>query len=157
MRTRLFKLNGIIYAPESTGTVTINGIQVFQGIFNGNVVDPDVEETQDDIAIGSYTLDDATDVSVPVTVTLTSGQMDLGMFEWNYAKIPVPGSDPVIYVADPDTFAFGTTSEMCLCNRTNELINGQPVPEPGTNIPIMMHGGDVVTFNTVIFAGPPAA
>ena len=154
MTTRSFNLLGVIYQDPAVATVTINGTQVYQGSLSGSPKDPDIEEDQELITAGSYTFDDSTTVSLPVTVTLQSGQIDLGMFEWNYAWEVVPGSDPEEWIQNPNLYAYGANVTTSLCNRTDELINGTAVPDPGTNIPIMMHAGDTVTFNTIIFSSP---
>ena len=158
MRTRLFELNGIIRQENTSGTIVIAGQQVFQGMFAGNVIPLPPEEDfhpMEFVITGSYTLDDSQDVYVPVTVTITTGEMHLGMFEWNYGFALVPDSNPPKYQQNPDTFVFGLTDEDCNCNRRNELINGQPAPTAGTCWPMLVVAGDVITFETKIFAGPP--
>lgn len=159
MRTRLFELEGIIRLPNSAGTITINGQQIFSGLFAGPVVplpEGEVFQPMDFIITGSYTLDDSQSVFVPVTITLTAGEAHIGMFEWNYAPVIVPGSDPVQYTQDPDAFSYGFTPEDCDCNRRYEQINGQPAPTAGTCWPMLLTAGDVATFETKIFAGPKA-
>ena len=158
MRTRLFELEGIIREPNTTGTITVGGIQVFQGLFSGPVIPlPPGQDfvPMDFIITGSYTLDDSQDVYVPVVVTITAGQLHLGMFEWNYAWSVVPDSDPPTYKQWPDLFSYGRTEEDCNCNRRYEQINGLEAPTAGTCWPMLLQEGDVATFETKIISGPP--
>lgn len=157
MRTRLFELEGIIRQVNSAGTIIVGGQQVFQGPFSGPVVPlPPGEEFQpmDFLITGSYTLDDSQDVYVPVSITITAGEIHLGMFEWNYAWALVPGSNPPNYLQNADVFSYGNTEADADCNRRYEQINGQPAPTAGTCWPMLLTAGDVATFETKIFAGP---
>mgnify|MGYP003352811740 FL=1 len=53
---------------------------------------------------------------------------------------------------DPSVFAYGLTEQLSICNRTNVLLNGVTPPDADTNIPVLMNAGDVLTFDTIIFA-----
>lgn len=206
MTTRQYKLMGDPITAGTAGTVTINGIEVFNGEFEGGPLTPEV-------AIDTGTFDivnpaDGSNIILPVTVTVTQGWVQVGMFEWNYAMIinPAytpeqlaivtdpsstpeqrfavyeavanppfssadlaifastdPADDPIKYalvyehqalpyVQDPASFAYGTTSELCYCNRTNVLLDGVTPPNATTNIPIDVQAGQVLTFNTIVFA-----
>lgn len=78
MALREFKLLGNNYTAEASGTITIGGVEVFNGPFicDGNINTP--------IATGSIDVADA-GTTLPVVVTVTSGKMGIGMFQWNYA------------------------------------------------------------------------
>lgn len=78
MALRDFKLLGNNYTPEATGIITIGGVEVFNGSF---ICD---DNTNTPIATGTVDVASGGD-SLPVIVTVTSGQMGIGMFQWNYA------------------------------------------------------------------------
>lgn len=53
-------------------------------------------------------------------------------------------------IQDEATYSFG--GDTSYCNRTNVLLNGVTPPNADTNYPIAMTAGDVLTFDTIIFA-----
>lgn len=202
MTTRDFILLGERYTDPSVGTVVIDGTTVFSGAFNG----PD-ETPAADIATGTYTVDDI-NVWKSVVVTLTSGQIDCGFFQWNGIGVNNPKYTPeqlavfsnpsataadrvAVYTAVDPTL---TAEEISILNTwpnpaeqsareaimtahnlwwsiadwnqfsalndglsptpmRNVLINGEvPAEGEGSLIPYMMHAGDVLTYETYIFA-----
>lgn len=202
MTTRDFILLGERYADPSAGTVVIDGTTVFSGAFNG----PD-NTPATDIATGTYTVDDV-NVWKSVVVTLVSGQIDCGFFQWNGIGINNPKYTPeqlavfsnhsesvaervAVYTAVDPTL---TAEEISVLNTwpnsaeqsareailtshdlwpmktdwnqfassndgvsptamRNVLINGEvPAEGEGSLIPYMMHAGDVLTYETFIFA-----
>lgn len=92
MTTRQFKLMGDPLVEGVTGIVTIDGVEVFNGTFTGGPDEPEVE-----MCTGSIDIIDPTDGSFtfkPVSITVVSGRVLLGMFKWNYAIIPNPVYTP---------------------------------------------------------------
>ena len=78
MASREFKLLGNNYTEEASGIITINGVEVFNGPF---ICD---NETNTPIATGTFDIPNS-GTTLPVVITVTSGQMGIGMFQWNYA------------------------------------------------------------------------
>lgn len=189
-----------------TAVITIDGIEVFNGVLTGGPNDPEVVT-----AVGSLDVVnpvDGSDIVKPVTITVTSGNVSIGMFKWNYAQITNPAytpeqlaivSDPtstfeqklVVFEAvanppfssadlavfastdpaddpikfallyehqalptiqDPTVFAYGITQEDFDCNRSNAVLNGTPIVDQPLYYAIIMTTGDVLTFDTNIFA-----
>lgn len=56
------------------------------------------------------------------------------------------------YIADDSVYAYGPIPDLNFTNRTNVLLNGVTPPEGNTNVPILMVAGDVLTFDTIVFA-----
>jgi hypothetical protein len=56
------------------------------------------------------------------------------------------------YVQLSTNFGFGATAADSACNRTNVLLNGSPVAEGNTNAGILIQSGDVLTYNSIVFA-----
>jgi hypothetical protein len=211
MTTRQYKLMGDPINVPATGTVTINGVEVFNGEFGGGPLTPEVP-----IFTGSSDIvnpADGSNIVLPVTVTVTGGWVQIGMFEWNYASIinPAytpeqlaivqnpdstpeqrfavyeavanppfssadlaifastdPADDPIKYallyehqclpyIQDPESFAYGLSPELCYCNRTDVLLDGVTPPDVTTNVPINVQAGQVLTFNTIVFASNVSA
>ena len=101
MTTRQYKLMGDPINVPAIGTVTINGVEVFNGEFEGGPLTPEVP-------IDTGTMDivdpaDGSNIILPVVVTVTSGWVQVGMFEWNYAMIQNPSYTPeqAAIIADP--------------------------------------------------------
>ena len=92
MTQRLFQLKGVLGALPSTGTVTVNGTEVFNGTFSQGSID----EPDGFLCEFTYTFDDSasTDVQFPVVVTCASGVAHVGMFKYNYAWIVNPALTP---------------------------------------------------------------
>lgn len=78
MTARNFILTGQKYNSTVSGTISINGTEVFNGEFSGII-----NTIGSDLAVGTYTLDDSVDRWVPVTIALTSGVLDVGFFMWD--------------------------------------------------------------------------
>ena len=182
MTQRLFKLKGNLSVLPSTGTVTINGTEVFNGTFSqGAIGEPDGF-----LCEFAYTFDDSagTNTQLPVVVTCASGQAHVGMFKYNYAPIPNPALTPEElvyvttntessapaeiktdvtskggwYVCDETAFAYGLSAELCYDNRTTEVLNGVLLPEEDGHSYLYMSAGSVLTFTTIVFSSvnPPA-
>lgn len=181
MTQRLFKLKGNLTVLPSTGTVTINGTEVFNGTFSQGSTD----EPDGFLCEFAYTFDDSagTDVQFPVVVTCASGVAHIGMFKYNYAKIPNPALTPeeLVYVTtntetsapaeiqadvaakggwyirDETQFSYGLTTALCADNRTTEVLNGVPLPDEDGYFYISMSAGSVLTFTTIVFSSvnPP--
>ena len=107
MTIRQFKLIeslGIGYIP-STGTITMNGTPVFEGTFlndgtlnelvaNGSVY------VDNGLAINNY-------IMVSMTMTVTSGNIWVPLFQWNYDMIknPVYSAEQWAIVTNPESTA----------------------------------------------------
>lgn len=170
MAIRNFTLIGTTAISETTGTITINGVEVFNGAFIDN------SEQETPIVVGSIDIDDSADTWVPVSITITSGSARIGMFKWNYgwainplltpeeaAYAQVPAEDvPAeivasvnakggFYVRSADQYSYGLTPEQNNDNRNTVLLNGVSVTDPDWYY-INTSASDVLTFNTLIFA-----
>jgi hypothetical protein len=182
MTQRLFKLKGNLKVLPSTGTVTVNGTEVFNGTFSQGSID----EPDGFLCEFAYTFDDSagTDVQFPVVVTCASGVAHVGMFKYNYAKIVNPALTPEElayvtagtiadapaeikadvaakggwYIRDETAFTYGLTPELCYDNRTAEVLNGVALPEEEGHLYLYMSTGSVLSFTTIVFSSvdPPA-
>ena len=181
MTQRLFKLKGNLSTLPSTGTVTVNGTEVFNGTFSqGAIGEPDGF-----LCEFAYTFDDSagTNIQLPVVVTCTSGVAHVGMFKYNYAVIPNPALTPEElayvtagtwstapaeiqadvqskggwYIRDETAFAYGLTPALSYDNRTTEVLNGVLLPEEEGHLYLYMSAGSVLTFTTIVFSSvyPP--
>ena len=181
MTQRLFKLKGNLSTLPSTGTVTINGTEVFNGTFSqGAVGEPDGF-----LCEFAYTFDDSagTNAQFPVVITCATGVAHVGMFKYNYALIVNPALTPEElayvtagttenapdaikldvrakggwYIHDETVFAYGLTPELCYDNRTTEVLNGVALPEEEGHLYLYMSAGSVLTFTTIVFSSvnPP--
>ena len=106
MTIRQFKLLG--HQLNGTGTITMNGTPVFEGAFltPEQHIDPNNGSTVEWISTGSVYIDNALAnthrqwrwvlgainqyIMVPVSITVTSGQIGVALFEWNYAMVENP-------------------------------------------------------------------
>lgn len=206
MTTRQFNLIGNPQNEGVTAVITIDGVEVFNGTLTGGPNDPEVV-----IATGSLDVVnpvDGSDIIKPVSITITSGTVLVGMFQWNYARhenfvytaeqmaiVSDPAStsaqylavfeavatppfssadldiftstDPadnlikyaliyehkcLPYIQDPEEFSYGVTESDYDCNRSNAVLNGTPYTEQPLYFGITMTTGDVLTFDTNIFA-----
>ena len=183
MTQRIFKLKGDLPTNAATGTVTVNGTELFNGAFSvGGTEEPDGF-----LCEFAYTFDDSagTDTTFPVVVTVVTGQACVGMFKYNYARIPNPLLTPeeLVYVTthtipsvptamkadvaakggwythDETAFAYGLTPEMCNDNRTDETLDGIALPADEGHLYIPTAEGSTLTFNTIVFSSvnPPTA
>jgi hypothetical protein len=182
MTQRLFQLKGVLGALPSTGTVTVNGTEVFNGTFSqGSTAEPDGF-----LCEFAYTFDDSagTDIQLPIVVTVVTGYAYVGMFKYNYARIVNPALTPeeLAYVnagttasappaikldvdakggwsiPDETTFGYGLTDALCFDNRTAEVVDGILLPEEQGHTYIPVPAGSVLTFTTIVFSSvnPPA-
>jgi hypothetical protein len=104
MTMRQFELTGNHNsATPSTGIITINEIEVFNGSFIGPL------GPYETIASGSVDIDNAlasnNRVSVPTSVTVTSGSMYVALAKWNYGPTtnPVYTTEQIATLGDPAT------------------------------------------------------
>ena len=181
MTQRLFKLKGNLSTLPSTGTVTVNGTEVFNGTFSQG----DTGEPDGFLCEFSYTFDDSagTDVQFPVVVTCASGAAHVGMFKYNYAWNSNAALTPeeLAYITagtwqtapaeiqadvaakggwrirNSTTFGYGLTPEMCYDNRTTEVLNGVAIPEADGHLYLPCPAGSVLSFTTIVFSSvnPP--
>lgn len=176
MTQRIFKLKGVLPNNAATGTVTINGTEVFNGAFNvGFAGEPDGY-----LCEFAYTFDDSavTDTTFPVVVTVATGQANVGMFKYNYGQIPNPLLTPEElayvttntipdapaniksdvwakggwYVRDETSFVYGLNPTLSYGNRTNEILDGVALPDENGHLYIPVREGSTLTFNTIVFS-----
>lgn len=79
MTTRQFKLYGLP-ADSATGTVIIDGTTVLNGAFGGGG-----DQATSVLASGSLTFDDSVETVKNVSVSVSTGSVQVGLIEWNYA------------------------------------------------------------------------
>ena len=111
MTIRQFKLLG--HQLNGTGTITMNGTPVFEGAFltQDQHIDPNNGATVEWISTGSVYIDNALAINnyimVPVSITVTSGQIGVALFEWNYAMVenPVYSAEQWAIVTNPESTA----------------------------------------------------
>ena len=111
MTIRQFKLLG--HQLNGTGTITMNGTPVFEGAFltPEQHIDPNNGSTVEWISTGSVYIDNALAINnyimVPVSITVTSGQIGVALFEWNYAMVenPVYSAEQWAIVTNPESTA----------------------------------------------------
>ena len=111
MTIRQFKLLG--QQSASTGTITINGTPVFEGAFL--ILDQHIDlnngSTVEWISTGSVYIDNALAINqyimVPVSITVSSGQIGVAQFEWNYAMVenPIYSEEQWAIVINPESTA----------------------------------------------------
>jgi hypothetical protein len=181
MTQRLFKLKGNLTTTPSTGTVTVNGTEVFNGEFSPG----DVGEPDGFLCAFAYTFDDSagTDTQLPVVVTVATGTAHVGMFKYNYVPRLNPALSPeeLAYVTagtaadvstevfnavrakggwwirDETLFEYGMTPELTFDNRTAEVLNGVLLPEEEGHLYLPCPAGSVLSFTTIVFSSvnPP--
>lgn len=99
MTIRQFKFTGSVNSGTASGTITINGIQVFSGDFSNSDV----------IATGSIDADDALavdqEILLPTVVTVTSGTINVALTQWDYGVVynPVYTPEQIAVLSDPST------------------------------------------------------
>ncbi len=123
MTIRQFKLLG--HQLNGTGTITMNGTPVFEGAFLPlyQPIDPNNGSTVEWISTGSVYIDNALAsthrqwrwvlgainqyIMVPVSITVTSGQIGVALFEWNYAQVknPIYSDEQWAIVTNPESTA----------------------------------------------------
>ena len=111
MTIRQFKLLG--QQSTGTGTITMNGTPVFEGAFltQDQHIDPNNGVTVEWISTGSVYIDNALAINqyimVPVSITVTSGQIGVALFEWNYAMVenPIYSDEQWAIVTNPGSTA----------------------------------------------------
>lgn len=206
MTTRQFNLMGDPQVEGVTAIITIDGVEVFNGTLTGGPNEPEVVTATGSLDVVNPA--DGSDIIKPVSITITSGNVLVGMFQWNYAQEPNlaytpeqfaivndpastseqrftvfqavanppfssadlaifastdPADDPIKYaliyehqclpyLQYPSDFAYGVTEADYDCNRSNAVLNGTPYTVQPLYYPIPMATGDVLTFDTNIFA-----
>jgi hypothetical protein len=176
MTQRIFKLKGVLPNNTATGTVTVNGTEVFDGAFSvGFAGEPDGY-----LCEFAYTFDDSagTNTTFPVVVTVITGQANVGMFKYNYGQVPNPLLTPEElayvtsktiadapanvkadvaakgswFVRNETIFSYGLTPELAYNNRTNEILDGVALTEEAGHLYIPVREGSTLTFNTIVFS-----
>ena len=176
MTQRLFNLKGMLGTATASGSVKVDGIEVFNGTFSQGAAD----EPDGFICEIAYTFDDSagTNVELPVVVTVDTGIAFVGMFKYNYAQIVNPAltAEELVYVTagtistapaeikadvkakggwyirDETAFAYGLTPELSFDNRTTEFLDGAQLPEETGHLYIKVEAGQVLTFTTIVFS-----
>jgi len=184
MTQRLFKLKGQVkgLTATATGSMTINGTEVFNGTFSQGSSD----EPDGFLCEFAYAIDDSagTDIQLPVVVTVATGTLGIGMFKYNYARVVNPAltQEELVYVntktisdapveiqadveskggwliCDETAFSYGISPDLCHDNRTMATLNGIPISDEFDRTYIWTPAGSVLTFTTIMFSsvGPPA-
>jgi hypothetical protein len=181
MTRRIFKLKGMLPEEAATGTITINGTEVFSGTFSvGAGGEPDGY-----LCEFAYTFDDSagTDTVFPVIVRVNSGIARVGMFKYNYAQVANPQltADELVYVTNKTiadapanvkadvaakggwyvrsetAFEYGLTSVLANDNRSDEMLDGVLLPVEAGHTYIQVGEGSTLTYNTIVFSSvnPP--
>ena len=181
MSTRNFKLVGAVEG-ECTGTITLNGTEIFNGTFVGNDWATGTSSNATPMCSGSMTFDDSSYVTFPVVVTVTagSGQIQVGMFEWNWGFVVNPALTPeeLSYIDVPwneiptdilnsviakggfqiqeeTDFDYGATTDQAFENRSNISLDGVSPPAGwDPNDGIAMAPGMTLSYDTNVFPGP---
>ena len=181
MTQRLFKLKGYVKSSTSTGSVTVNGTEVFNGAFGPGSTD----ESDGFLCEFAYEVDDSagTDIQLPVVVKVATGTVGVGMFRYNYSRVVNPAltQQELEYVAagtissapaeiradvkskggwfirDETAFTYGRSPDLCYDNRTMTTLNGTPIPAEVDRTYIHVPAGEVLAFTTILFSSvdPP--
>ena len=183
MTQRLFKLKGVLTTDSAAGIVTIDGIKVFDGAFTiGSNSEPDgylcefTHPVEDQYGWELEPLD----VNLPVTVTVTTGTAEVGMFKYNYIcrSNPLLTLDEMSYltngtaavapiaikadvaakggwqVACVTEFDYGTSFNTTYCNRFDISVDRVVMPPESGHSYITVNAGETLSFTTVIFSVP---
>ena len=76
---RRWKLGGTILAQPAAGVITIDGTQVFEGVFSATT-----EGKESFLATGTFDLDDSYDSKHSISISVTEGVVLLGVMFWDY-------------------------------------------------------------------------
>ena len=149
MTIRQFKLLG--QQSASIGTITMNGTPVFEGAFLtlDQHIDPNTGSTVEWISTGSVYVDNALAINqyimVPVSITVTSGQIGVALFEWNYAKVENP-------IYSEEQWAVVTNSESTAAQRLAiyEIVAVPPLTDADKIMLLTTGPDDQAARNTII-------
>ena len=161
MTIRQFKLLG--HQLNGTGTITMNGTPVFEGAFltPEQHIDPNNGSTVEWISTGSVYIDNALAnthrqwrwvlgainqyIMVPVSITVTSGQIGVALFEWNYAKVENP-------IYSEEQWAVVTNSESTAAQRLAiyEIVAVPPLTDADKIMLLTTGPDDQAARNTII-------
>lgn len=136
MTTRDFKLYGIHNVPNSTGTVTINDATILSGVFGGN---SDVSTST--LVNDSLTFDDSVDALMSVSITVDSGEIQVGLFEWNYTWTPSRNltSEQVSALVDANTTLGEIATIVQSVTETPLTSEELAIFEPSTMSSVLFH------------------
>lgn len=183
MTKRIFKLKGQVTTEIAAGCVTVDGVEVFNGVFSPGA------DTEPDGYLCEFTYDIENqydwelrpkDITLPVTVTVTAGTVMVGMLKYNYARIPNPlltpselaylttGTIPIATIAlkadvaakggwmtnSIAEFAYGVTPETIYSNRSDITVDGIALPSDAGHSYITVPAGCTLSFATVMFSVP---
>ena len=149
MTIRQFKLLG--QQSTGTGTITMNGTPVFEGAFLtlDQHVDPNNGSTCQWISTGSVYIDNALAINqyimVPVSITVSAGQIGVALFEWNYDIVKNP-----VYSAEQ--WAIVTNSESTAAQRLAiyEVVAVPPLTDADKIMLLTTGPDDRAVRNTII-------
>lgn len=184
MTKRIFKLKGQVTTEIAAGCVTVDGVEVFNGVFSpGANTEPDgylCEFTYDIENQYDWELRPK-DITLPVTVTVTAGTVMVGMLKYNYARIPNPLLTPseLVYLTNntiaiapiaikadvaakggwmtnsATEFAYGLNPTTTYNNRTVITVDGIALPDDDDGHSyITVPAGRTISFTTVMFSVP---
>ena len=149
MTIRQFKLLG--HQLNGTGTITMNGTPVFEGAFltPEQHIDPNNGSTVEWISTGSVYIDNALAINqyimVPVSITVTSGQIGVALFQWNYAMVENP-------IYSEEQWAVVTNSESTAAQRLAiyEIVAVPPLTDADKIMLLTTGPDDQAARNTII-------
>lgn len=127
MTLRTFELIGATYTDTVTGTITINGVEVFNGSFTLNP-DPSIQAS---IAEGEIELADDTEITVPVNITLSEGEAGIGMIKWNYLSSDIPNP---VYPAEQYEILINPATPKETAIQTIQLVANPPLSDSDITI-----------------------
>lgn len=179
MSIRNFRLIGEVLGDSANATITINGVEVYNGPLN---TDSEI------LAEGSADINDSTEVTLPVKIDIFDGNVMLGTIGWNYGirqnplltpeeqsyiiigtrdesdNVVTPNhvdpSTPVevrvaveskggFFVKDENFYTSGDTPELHQSNRSNLKINNVPVDGPSW-YHYLVGAGSNMTYNVTV-------
>ena len=181
MTERIFILKGIRNTEAASIKITIDGAQVFSGAIDAGMAgEPAAGEADQYLCDFTYTYDDSSglDTNHGVVITMLTGSANIGMFKYNYARVTNPLLTPEElayvtagttadapqeiktdvhskggwWVGDPDSYAYGLTSDTSYDNRINESIDGVAYPVESGHEYYGLNEGSVLTQTSIVFS-----
>jgi hypothetical protein len=92
---RRWKLGGSILAQPAAGVITIDGVQVHEGLFSVTT-----DGNENFLATGTFNLDDSYDSKHSISISITEGVVLAGLMFWDYGYQTNPNlvSDETAYL-----------------------------------------------------------
>jgi hypothetical protein len=174
---RLWKLKGYLSDMPATGSVTVNGTEVYNGTFSqGSSDEPDGFLCE--FAIEVPDLPPGKRPEFQVVMTVATGTAHVGMFKYNYASVVNPAltQEELAYftagtaagapaeiqadvvnkggwlIPDETAFDYGNDPDQCYDNRKMATINGIPISDEIDRTYLYTSAGSVLAFTTIMFS-----